>query len=443
MKVGSSFASRADAFRAGKSSPLELLESALTLIEQEDGRVGAFVSMAAEAAREAAVKSAGRWKAGAPLSLLDGALVGVKDIIESADMPTGQGSPLWTGFSTLRDGATVQALREAGAIILGKTATTEFASTQLFAKTTNPHDSRRTPGGSSSGSAAAVGAGFVPLALGSQVVGSTLRPASYCGCFGFKPTYGALNRGGSYDYLSQSCVGVLGAALEDVWLCGRAIASRVGGDPGHPGLSGPDTLAGAKPPKRLAILETDGWGNTSEGARDAFADAIQMLSRQGVECVDRKSDPAIETVEASIANAFDLTWKIMSWEFRWPLGTYVQRDATAVSAAMRKMFHDADGMTQADYAGAIQDRAAIRQEFAALMEKYDGAVTLAATGAAPASFETTGNPAFNVPASLLGVPAVSLPILEDEAMPLGLQLIGQSGADADLFAMARWVLEKS
>src|SRR5690606_24917223 len=166
----------------------------------------------------------------------DGALVAVKDIIETADMPTGQGSILWTGFQSKRDAATVLALRQAGVIVLGKTVTTEYALTELLASTTNPHDPARTPGGSSSGSAAVVGAGIVPLALGSQVVGSTIRPSSYCGCFGFKPTVGGLNRGGAYDYFSQSCVGLMAGALEDLWEAACEIAKRVGGDPGFTGM---------------------------------------------------------------------------------------------------------------------------------------------------------------------------------------------------------------
>src|ERR687886_587120 len=122
----------------------------------------------------------------------------------TARMPPGQGSPLWEGFETRRDAASVQALRAAGAIILGKATTTEFAASATFARTTNPHDPARTPGGSSSGSAAAVGAGMVPAALGPQGVGPILRPSSFCGCVGFKPSVGGLNRGGSYDYFSQS-----------------------------------------------------------------------------------------------------------------------------------------------------------------------------------------------------------------------------------------------
>src|SRR5262249_33665584 len=158
-----------------------------------------------ESARRAADESTERWSSGKPLSPIDGMPIAIKDIIETFDMPTGQGSPMWEGFESRRDSASVHALRQAGAIILGKTTTTELAAAETVPTTSNPYDPTRTPGGSSSGSAAAVGAGMVPAGLGTQVIGSILRPSSFCGAVGFKPSVGALNRGGSYDYLSQSC----------------------------------------------------------------------------------------------------------------------------------------------------------------------------------------------------------------------------------------------
>src|SRR5262249_29080364 len=190
------------------------------------------------AARAAADRSAARWRDDRPLSSIDGMPLGIKDIIETADMPTEQGSPLFAGWRTDRDAASVAALREAGAVILGKVVTTEFAASEPRG-TRNPWDTTRTPGGSSSGSAAAVAWGMVPAALGTQVVGSILRPASFCGCVGFKPSVGGINRGGSYDYFSQSCTGVLAASLADAWLVAINIAVRIGGDPGSVGLQGP------------------------------------------------------------------------------------------------------------------------------------------------------------------------------------------------------------
>ena len=246
-------------FRSGETTPRAYLDSCLDAIARIDPAIGAFLELKIEAARRVADESTARWRAGKPLSPIDGMPIGIKDIIETIDMPTGQGSPLWKGTMTRRDSASVHALREAGAIILGKTSTTEFAASEPWPGTCNPHDHSRTPGGSSSGSAAAVGSGMVPAGLGTQVVGSILRPASYCGCVGFKPTVGGLNRGGSYDHLSQSSQGVLAATLADAWLVARAISERAGGDPGNVGLTGEVNFSRRAKPARLAVLETGGW----------------------------------------------------------------------------------------------------------------------------------------------------------------------------------------
>ena len=178
-------------FASGADTPRDFLERCLADVAALEPKIGAFVNLNLEAARAAADQSSARWRASRPHSKIDGMPIGIKDIIETADMPTENGSPLFAGFRSERDGASVAALREAGAVIVGKTVTTEFASTEPRG-TRNPHDLRRTPGGSSSGSAAGVAAGMVSTALGTQVIGSTIRPASYCGCVGFKVSVGAL-----------------------------------------------------------------------------------------------------------------------------------------------------------------------------------------------------------------------------------------------------------
>src|SRR5215813_4719601 len=180
-------------FASGGDTPRDFLERCLTDLATLEPKIGAFVHLGLESARVAADQSTARWRSGKPLSPIDGMPVGIKDIIETFDMPTEQGSPLFAGWQTHRDAAAVIALREAGAVVVGKTVTTEFAATTARG-TRNPWDTSRTPGGSSSGSAAAVAAGIVSVGLGTQVIGSTIRPASYCGCYGFKPTVGAINR---------------------------------------------------------------------------------------------------------------------------------------------------------------------------------------------------------------------------------------------------------
>jgi len=327
------------------------------------------------------------------------------------------------------------ALREAGAVILGKVVTTEFAATEPRG-TRNPWDRERTPGGSSSGSAAAVACGMVPAALGTQVVGSILRPASFCGCVGFKPSVGRINRGGSYDYFSQSCTGVLAASLEDAWLVAVSIAARVGGDPGYPGLQGPDEPLPPRRPRTLAVLQTSGWEEAAPEARAAFEAAAARLAAAGIALADRHADPVIEEVEGAIADAAPLTRTINAWEGHWPLNTYRDRDATKLSRSALERLALAEAMTLAEYSAAITVRQRNRETHARLAARYDAAIILAAPGAAPVGLGSTGNPVFNVPASMLGIPAVSLPLLSIGGLPLGLQIAGFVGEDASLFAMA-------
>jgi Asp-tRNA(Asn)/Glu-tRNA(Gln) amidotransferase A subunit family amidase len=333
-------------------------------------------------------------------------------------------------------------LREAGAVILGKTVTTEFASSEPLGPTRNPWDAARTPGGSSSGSAAAVGCGMVPAALGTQVVGSIIRPASFCGCIGYKPSVGGINRGGSFDYFSQSCTGLLAASPEDAWLVASAIVSRVGGDPGYPGVQGPFEPPSPRQPKRLAMLETDGWALAAPEARAALESAIGALATAGITVSGRRDDPALEVMEAALAGAEGLVRHINAWEGRWPLNTYRQIDASKLSRAALDRLHMAEGMTLADYGAAIARRREVRAQFAALAASYDAIVTLPAIGPAPIGLGYTGNPIFAVPFSLLGVPTVSLPLFSVENLPLGLQVVGFGGADAPLFATATWLRDQ-
>src|SRR5215468_14096 len=283
-------------FASGADNPRAFLERCLADLAAQEPKVGAFVNLSLERARKTADESVARWRAGRPRSKIDGMPIGIKDIIETADMPTENGSPLFAGFRSERDGASVAALREAGAVVVGKTVTTEFAATEPRG-TRNPHDLRRTSGGSSSGSAAGAAAGMFSAALGTQVIGSTIRPASYCGVIGFKVSLGALNRGGSYDGLSQSCTGVLATTLEDTWQVAYEIASRVGGDPGYPGLYGPPSAPAAKKPRRVGFLETGGWASATADAKQGMADALAKLKAAGIEVLTRQGNAKVAEVE--------------------------------------------------------------------------------------------------------------------------------------------------
>ncbi len=427
-------------FGDGNDSPRAYLEDCISRIVDLDGGVKAFVALNLSGAREAADAATGRYRAGAPISAVDGMPIGIKDIIETRDMPTQMGSPIYDGWHSHRDAASVRALREAGAVIIGKTVTTEFATTTP-GPTHNPFDLARTPGGSSSGSAAAVGVGMIPAALGTQVVGSILRPASYCGCFGFKPTVGAINRGGSHDALSQSCHGVIAASLADNWAVMRAIVVRVGGDPGYPGLMGEDALATAARPKKLIRLDTDGWTDAEDVARDQFEDTLKRLAATGVEIITRRDDAAVEALEAALLEATPVTRAVNAWESRWPLNDYRDREVDQLSSHMHERLDQAEAMTLDDYRGALGTREEARNKWRALQGTADGFVTLSATGPAPMGLGSTGDPTFNAPASLLGVPALTLPVMAADGLPLGLQLLGFHDGDEKLFAHAGWVME--
>ena len=422
-------------FASGADTPRAFLERCLADLAALEPKIGAFVHTNINGARVAADEAGARWREGRTRSKIDGMPIGIKDIIETADMPTENGSPLFAGWRSGRDGASVAALREAGAVILGKTVTTEFAATEPRG-TRNPHDLRRTPGGSSSGSAAGVAAGMISAGLGTQVIGSTIRPGSYCGCVAFKASLGALNRGGSYDGLSQSVGGVLAATLEDAWQVAYEIAVRAGGDPGYPGLFGPDSTPAARKPRRLAFVETAGWSAASTGAKAAMAGALARCKAAGIDIVTREANAKLAAVEEAIAPARPQSMLINGWESRWPLNTYRARDASLLSRVMLDRLAEAEAMSLDEYRDALAQREKARATYAELATECDACVTLSAPGAAPVGLQSTGDPTFTVPTSYLGIPAISLPVLEDEGLPLGLQLFGFRDGDAEVFAAA-------
>jgi Asp-tRNA(Asn)/Glu-tRNA(Gln) amidotransferase A subunit family amidase len=426
-------------FASGADTPRQFLEQSIALLERWEPRLGAFVCANLPAARAAADQSVERWRAGKPRSPIDGMPLGIKDIIETVDMPTEMGSPLFSGWRSQKDAASVRALRDAGAVILGKTVTTEFAASEPRG-TRNPWNTAHTPGGSSSGSAAAVATGIVSAALGTQVIGSTIRPASFCGCVGFKPSVNALNRQGSHDYQSQSCTGVLGASLQDVWQVAHEIVSRVGGDAGTPGLQGPDVAPPAKKPRCLAVLETAGWDGAPVAAKARLNETVMRLKSAGIEIRTRHNDDKVAALESDLVNAAELAHSCNGWETRWFFRSMRDRDAGLLSKNVMARSQKYEDLTLAEHRADLKARARVRAVHADLAAFCDACITLAAPGAAPEGLGWTGNPEFAVPASLLGVPALSLPLFEVDAMPLGLQVIGYFDRDADAFAVASWLV---
>ena len=430
-----SFAQSLGGFASGSTNPREFLEECIADIDARESGVKAFVVKDLAAARKAADASSKRWHAGAPLSSIDGMPVGIKDIIETADMPTQMGSPLFEGHSTGFDSASVHALREAGAVIIGKTVTTEFAASHP-GPTCNPHDLARTPGGSSSGSAAGVACGMFSGALGTQVVGSIVRPSSYCGVYGFKPSLGGINRGGSHDFMSQSCQGVLAATLEDAWQMAIEIVMRTGGDPGHSGLIGPPVIPDSIRPAAVAYLETPGWAKASKGARELMQHSIERLRQSGVKIVTRKESTAVNNLETALDDCLATTRAVNAWESRWPINTLADRDASKLSASMIERLQEAESMSVEDYRRHLQRRHEIRQAYAALASEVAACITLSAPDVAPLGLSSTGDPIYAVHGSLLGVPAINLPLGKVGGLPLGIQTLGFIGMDAELFSVS-------
>ncbi|MBI2205796.1 MAG: amidase [Candidatus Rokubacteria bacterium] len=435
-------------FRDGSDTPRAYLERCLETIGEREPVVRAFVALNPTGAREAADASAARWKAGHPLSAIDGLPIGIKDLLETKDMPTEMGCAAYRGNFPTRDNAAVWALRQAGAVILGKTVTAELGGAHPGA-TTNPFDPARTPGGSSSGSAAAVAARMVPAAIGTQVGGSIIRPAAYCGNVALKPTQGGINRG-ERQATSMSTHGVHAGSIEDMWQVAIEIARRAGGDRGCPGLFGPPTPPAAAMPQRLIVLETEGWPALDAASQSAFEALLENLRRAGVTLVRRGEHPWVEALEQAVGNARAVCNAITSWENRWGIRNLVDQHPDGVSARAKATLEKAEAMRVDDYRAALTERAAAQLRHTAVAPLADAMISLSCPGPAPLwSGDVPGQPlaprptgdfVFNAPSSLLFAPAVTMPLLSVGGMPVGVQLIGQPHDDARVTAMARWML---
>ncbi len=432
------------AFLEGRDSPRAYLERCIETIEAREPEVRAWMCLNLEAARDVADAATARYRQGRPLSTVDGMPIGVKDILQTHDMPTSLGIAGNEGARTRQDSASVWALREAGAIILGKTVTTELGGAHP-SKSRNPFDIRRTAGGSSSGSGVAVGARMVPAALGTQVVGSIIRPAAYSGNVAIKPTFGALHRG-ERQGLSQSCLGVHAGAVEDMWHVAAEIAARAGGDPGHPGLAGPATPPSPRRPDRLIVLETEGWGAVEAPVMEAFEALLAQLKAQGVTLLRRGDDRMIDALERSIEESVSISGALVAFENRWGQDNLRRLFPTQLSDTARKQMDTATRMTVSDYRDLLARRAEARLRHAAIAPLADAVITLSCTGPAPLLSEVenratwrTGNTSFNAWTSVLGCPALTLPLLASDGMPVGVQLVGQMQQDEAVTAMARWL----
>ncbi len=433
-----SFRDSARAFRDGAETPRDYLERFIDRIESAEDTVRAFVTLTIDSARVAADAATQRYRDGSPLSEIDGLPLGLKDIIHTADVPTQAGSSIYEGWIPERDSPVTAALKRAGATIVGKTATTEFAYGAVT-PATNPYDPKRTPGTSSSGSAAAVGDGMLPAAIGTQLMSSVMRPASYCAHVGVKPTYGAIRQDAIHPFSpSGEHVGVHAHALEDAWHILKILATEAGPVPGSRGLTGPAELPAKRAPKRLMRMYTPGWELAEPEVRAALEDALARLSDAGVDIVEPGSAPALQAVEDDFARADACIAEVAAFEMRWPFFEY-EREGHRFHARIVRLLERAHEITLDDYNAALDWKNAFRERYMASAQDIDGVIGLTAPEVAPLGLENLGNPLMCSPASCMGAPAITLPALSADGLPLGLQLIGYHNEDADLFAMANWI----
>lgn len=358
------------------------------------------------------------------------------------------GSPLFERNHTHQDSACVQALRAAGAIVLGKTVTTELGMSHP-GPTTNPFNPLHTPGGSSTGSAAAVGAQMVPAAIGTQVAGSVIRPASFCANFAIKPTMGAINRG-ERQGLSQSHIGVHAGCLRDMWNVSIEVAKRSGGDPGYPGLYGDTCLHPATRPFRQIVMEAQGASELDDASKEAFEVVLTDLRRSGVQIIDRTNHSLVNAFERAISESLEVTRDICAYEMRWGLENIIDRFGGGLSDSLTSRLEIARSMSLDDYRLVLSNRDAARAAHAAISHISDAIIAPSSVGPAPrldnkdmdsGVSHTTGLPSYNAVTSALGAPAITMPLLAVGRMPLGIQVVGQQHTDHQLAGPARWIAE--
>jgi Asp-tRNA(Asn)/Glu-tRNA(Gln) amidotransferase A subunit family amidase len=411
----------AQRIREGRLSSEAYTAALLERIAALDAGVGAWAFLDPASALErarAADRAAG---AGKPLA---GIPVGVKDIIAAVGMPTEMGSPVFAGNRPERSAHLVTRIEAAGGFVLGKTVTTELAF--LYpGKTRNPWKPAHTPGGSSSGSAAAVAAGFVPAAVGTQTNGSVIRPAAYCGVVGYKPTRALLSLEGAQPFsrtLDQA--GVFTRSVGDA----AAFAAALGLYPG----SLARVPAGPARPPRLALLPDLPWARPEPVQAEALERRARAFARDGAQVLPLR-------LPAEFSGADRIHRVIMFYEAARELGPLQERERGRLSAVLNSALDEGRGIGEEDYRRAISRRHTLMFQLAALIQEFDAVLSPPAPGPAPSGLAQTGSPAFCTLWSLAGFPAVTIPAeLTAGGLPLGFQLAAPAGADSLLLGTALW-----
>ena len=411
--------------RTGRESAREACAAALARIAQTESSVHAWHHLDAAQALERAqtIDDAG------PQGALAGVPVAVKDIIDTADQPTENGTPLDAGRRPGADATVVRRLRAAGALILGKTVTTELACGAARA-TRNPHALAHTPGGSSSGSAATVAAGGVPLALGTQTAGSVVRPAAFCGVWGMKPSFGTIPRTG-VTRLSRTLdhVGLLAGSAQDVALGIDAISGDDGLDQASAGQAPTRLVAALALPlgqPRLAFIRQPAWEEVGADAAAAYEAGAVELGAEPLTLgspFDRAAAAHLGIMRREVAHAF------ASW---------LTRGEADLSDIVRTHIAGGRAIDADAYLSLLDEADGMRRAFEHTLRPYDAALTPAAPGGAPEGLGFTGSRSQTMLWTMLGVPAVNVPILSVGGLPLGLQVVGRFGADATTLRAAAW-----
>lgn len=424
------------ALSEGRTSAEELVSGCLARIRADEPRVQAWAFVDETRALEQARNVDRVRREGHAMGPLHGLPVGVKDIIDTADMPTEDGTVLHAGRRPSFDATVVERLRSAGAIILGKTVTTELA-TFAPGKTHNPINPDHTPGGSSSGSAAAVAAQMVPVAIGTQTNGSVIRPAAYCGVYGYKPTFGLVPRHGILE-LSRPLdqVGFIARTVEDLAILAEPLMGYDERDPATRPIARPQlrSVAMQEPPlpPKFAFTKTPNWDDAQEQTRLAFEEVSQALGEHSLPF----NVPAI----------FNDVWQwhatIMEADLARNLRELEARGRGQLSDSLRDQIERGRRVTAVDYNDAVARIEAMGSAFDEIFDRCDAILTAATAGPAPLGLESTGSPAFCTLWTFAGMPAVTLPLLQAEnGLPMGIQLVGRKGDDARLLRTARWLVD--
>jgi Asp-tRNA(Asn)/Glu-tRNA(Gln) amidotransferase A subunit family amidase len=427
----------ARAIRQGAITSEAVVRSCLDRVAVADGEIEAWAFLEPEYALEQARKADAVRAAGGDLGPLHGVPVGVKDVFDTADMPTENGTVLHAGRRPTADAMTVALLRQAGAVILGKTVCTELG---LVApgKTHNPHDPSRTPGGSSSGSAAAVAAGMVPLATGSQNNGSVIRPASFCGVCGYKPTAGRISRAGVLRQSpSLDQIGVFGRTVEDVALLARELMAFDPRDTAMRSTPRPDLLSGlgiqVDREPRLALVKTPIWAQAAPETQLAFE---RLASRPDGPHLAELVLPDVFAEAAAFHRDIIEPELALAYAAEYAMGK------ERLSATLCQIIERGQSVLATKYLRALERMPSLAQTLDDLLTSVDAVLTPATPGEAPRGLDSTGSPAFCTIWTLCGVPTISLPLLAGaDGMPLGVQLVAARGQDDRLLRTARWLMQ--